>query len=73
MLRWKVCLNFGLKYSAKLNPAGCSDQQVMEELKDARLLFAKEKANVTRSLEESLERCSEILPAAGNEPDKAIK
>ena len=48
-------------------------QQVMGELRDARLLFAIGKANVTRSLEESLKRCSEILAAAGNEPNKATK
>ncbi|MEO6960868.1 MAG: SulP family inorganic anion transporter [Puia sp.] len=48
-------------------------EQVMKELKDARLLFAIGKANVTRSLEESLKRCSEILSAAGNEHNKVIK
>jgi SulP family sulfate permease len=35
--------------------------QVMEELKDARLLFAIGKANVTGSFEEALKRCNEVL------------
>ncbi len=35
--------------------------QVMEELKDARLLFAIGKANVTDSFEAALKRCQEIL------------
>jgi len=36
-------------------------QQVMEELKNARLLFAIGKANVTQSFQEALERCGEVL------------
>jgi SulP family sulfate permease len=39
-------------------------QQVLEELKDARLLFAIGKANVTDTFEEAIERCKAIL--AGN-------
>lgn len=36
-------------------------EQVMKELKDARLLFAIGKANVTDSFEKALERCNAIL------------
>ncbi len=36
-------------------------EQVMKELKDARLLFAIGKANVTDSFEKALERCNTIL------------
>jgi SulP family sulfate permease len=35
--------------------------QVMQELKDARLLFAIGKANVTDTFEEALERCRKVL------------
>jgi len=36
-------------------------EQVLKELKDARLLFAIGKANVTDSFEKALERCNKIL------------
>lgn len=36
-------------------------EQVMKELKDARLLFAIGKANVTDSFEAALERCNKVL------------
>src|SRR5882762_5318493 len=36
-------------------------QQVMEELKNARLLFAIGRANVTQSFQEALNRCKEVL------------
>jgi SulP family sulfate permease len=45
----------------KIILAEVHSQQVMEELKDARLLFAIGKANVTNTMEEALERCQEIL------------
>jgi len=36
-------------------------QQVIKELREARLLFAIGKANVTDSFEASLKRCKEVL------------
>lgn len=41
-------------------------EQVMKELKDARLLFAIGKANVTDSFEKALERCNTILAEQAN-------
>ncbi len=40
-------------------------KQVMEELKDARLLFAIGKANITTSFNEALERCHELIAPPG--------
>jgi SulP family sulfate permease len=46
---------------AKLILSEVHSPQVMKELKDARLLFAIGKANVTDSFEASLKRCEKIL------------
>jgi len=41
-------------------------EQIMRELKDARLIFAIGKANVTRTFDEAIERSNTILMELGN-------
>lgn len=55
-------VNKDLKHrGAKLILAEVNSQQVMQELKDARLLFTIGKANVTSTLDKALERADTIL------------
>jgi SulP family sulfate permease len=57
-----------IRRGTKLILSEVRSEQVMQELKDTRLLFAIGKANVTNSFEEALQRCRKVLTDENEKP-----